>query len=378
MEAPLGNLSDNSLEEIWNSERMRGLRVNMLSGKRSLECTRCYQADAAGNHSKRQAFNQEFIKNFDDVEKSRPDGTVEDFKMRYLDIRFSNICNFRCRSCGPQLSSAWYEDSIKLYGDASTPQRIIRPSENPADFWQQLEAHIPYIETANFAGGEPLLMEEHYMVLNKLIAHGSTDISLIYNTNFSVLKFQSLSVLELWQKFKDVYVGASLDAEGKRGEYLRKGQDWAATIENRKSLLRACPHVVFSLAPTVSLMNALALPDLHQSWLEQGLVKVNDIMINLLMFPEYYSVQVLPPLLKKRVEERYFAHITYLKQNYADVSEATVNAFASVLTFMNARDLSSLVPEFLEQTAKLDQIRKEDFFSVFPELADLKANTPSV
>ena len=38
----------------------------------------------------------------DSMSRTNPDGSVEDMKLPYWDFRFSNICNFKCRSC-PQV-----------------------------------------------------------------------------------------------------------------------------------------------------------------------------------------------------------------------------------------------------------------------------------
>ena len=49
--------------------------------------------------------NQKFKHHLSLIRSTKKDGTVEDFKLRYLDFRASNICNLKCRMCGGKFSS---------------------------------------------------------------------------------------------------------------------------------------------------------------------------------------------------------------------------------------------------------------------------------
>ena len=107
--------------------------------------------------------------------------------MTYWDIRFSNLCNLSCRSCGYIFSSNWYQDQAKLAGG---DWKLKNPVMNYAgrtetDMWEQLEPHLDYVEQIYFAGGEPLLMEEHYKILDELVRRERFDVRLVYNTNFT-------------------------------------------------------------------------------------------------------------------------------------------------------------------------------------------------
>ena len=171
--------------------------------------------------------------------------------MKYWDIRFSNICNFACRSCGTWFSSNWYEDHIKINGAPPNHAKIIKVGRSTDDMWEQLLESFDYAEQFYFAGGEPLIMEEHYRILKELDKRKMYHVRLIYNTNFSRLKFKDMDVLELWNKFDSVSIGASLDAEGKRGELMRTGTVWEKAVANRKRMLEVCPQVDFYISSTV-------------------------------------------------------------------------------------------------------------------------------
>jgi radical SAM protein with 4Fe4S-binding SPASM domain len=361
-EDPFGNVKTESMEDVWNGERMRKLRKNMLKGQPSKTCERCYKLEEHGSFSMRQDMNQKFGHRMTSTRKTAEDGHHPEMKIRYMDIRFSNICNFKCRSCGPSLSSLWYDDQVILYGSADG-ERIQKPFETEQELWANLDKILPHVEEIYFAGGEPLVAVEHYEILEYLIAKGKTDVRLVYNTNFSKMRFKGRDVFDLWAKFPDVNVGASLDDSGPRAEYMRHGTNWAKIEENRKQLQEKCPHVSFFVAATVSLYNGWHLPDFYLDWLNKGYIHWEAININILHYPAHLSLTILPPEIKERITKKYERMLQQIPMEYRES-----NRLMSVVDYMNSRDDTHLIPEFFERNNALDDIRKEDFLSAFPEL----------
>jgi sulfatase maturation enzyme AslB (radical SAM superfamily) len=117
---------------------------------------------------------------------------------------------------------SWYTEEEELYGKRNYP-KIMFAGRTETDMWEQLQPHIPYLEQIYFAGGEPLMMEEHYRILKELVKREMFDVKLIYNTNFSRLTLKDDNVLDYWKLFNNVSIGASLDGMGPRAEYIRKG-----------------------------------------------------------------------------------------------------------------------------------------------------------
>jgi hypothetical protein len=277
----------------------------------------------------------------------------------------------RCRSCGHIFSSNWYDDQVKLAGEEwkKNNTRINFAGRDPDDIWNQLEPQIDNLEQVYFAGGEPLIMEEHYRLLKELIARGRTDVRLIYNTNFSELMYKKTNVLELWREFRSVSVGASLDAMGPEAEYIRKGTKWANVESNREQMLKICPGVDFYISPTLSILNAWHLPVFHKDWVSKGFIKHQDLNVNILQNPDRYRLDVLPAKSKQQVTELYTEHLEWLRP-HDTLTRATVG-FESAIKFMNAEDKSHLLAKFWQKTNQLDQIRGENILDVIPEFKDL-------
>lgn len=372
---PVGDLRKNTMEQVWNQDPYKNMRKNMLEDKPCKECSKCYEQESNGFFSLRYDSNRNYGHHIPLVDKTLADGTNPEFNLRYWDVRFSNLCNFSCRTCGPIFSSNWYKDHVKLYDRkpdvlGREMERVEYTAGDEDTMMKQMLPHIPYLEQVYFAGGEPLIMKEHYFMLEKLIEYGKTDIRIQYNTNFSELAFKDKHVFEYWKHFKNVSVGASLDASGARGELMRKGTDWNQVIANRLRMIEEVPHVDFYVASTVSAMNILHVLDFHKEWADLGLIKPRDWNINVCQSPEWYRVDILPRKFKENVViPAYEDHIKWLDPQ--DSLRRATNGYKSVVSMMQNTDASHLLPKFKQEVEKLDQVRNENFWKVFPELNEL-------
>lgn len=369
---PVGDLRKNTMKEIWNQNGFKNLRINMLNDVPSEGCKKCYEQEKNGFFSMRYDANKTYGHHINEIDQTEVDGTHPDFKIRYWDVRFSNLCNFSCRTCGPIFSSNWYNDHVKLYNRkpdvlGRDMGRVEYTAGNEDAMLEQMLPHIPYLEQVYFAGGEPLIMKEHYFMLEKLIEHNKNNIRILYNTNFSELRFKDKHVFEYWKHFKDVSVGASLDASGPRAELMRKGTNWDQTVKNRQRMIEEVPHVDFYINATISAMNVLHILDFHKEWVELGLLKPSDFNINILQGSEWYRVDIFPKKFKDEVIiPAYEKHIAWLEPQ--DKLQRATNGFKSVINFIKATDNAHLYATFISETNKLNSIRNENFWNTFPEL----------
>jgi len=361
----VGNCRENTLEEIWTDVPMQRLRADMLSETPNAACTRCYEQEESGFFSGRRSANKHHGHHIKKLE-------ANPFEMTYWDIRFSNLCNLKCRSCGHIFSSQWYQDQAKLAGPAWKLNNTVLnyAGRTETDMWTQLEPHLDYVEQIYFAGGEPLLMEEHYRILDELVKKKRFDVRLIYNTNFTHTDLKGNSVFEYWKQFDSVAVGASLDASGARGEYIRKGTDWTVVEQNRRDMLAICPQVDFYISPTLSIMNAWHLPDFHRDWVAKGLIRAQDLNVNILQDPVHYRIDIAPAAYKGALLARYREHIEWLRGQ--DPLQRATQGFESAITFMTATDNTSLIDTFWRKTHELDSIRRERMLDIIPELRALE------
>ena len=365
---PVGNTQEQSLQDIWNGPEMRKLRLNMLEDKKSPECRRCYELEENGVWTLRNSSNANFEHHLNKVEQTAEDGSAGDVNMAYMDIRFSNLCNLKCRSCGPQFSSSWFEDHKQTHGDPGHP-KILQVREEMKSFMDELDPLLETVERVYWAGGEPLITKEHYDILDKWIEMGKRDVKMDYTTNFTQMRYKRKTAFEYWNAFDHVRVAASLDANHSRAEYLRKNMDWSVVVQNRRDMIEQCPHVYFEITPTVSVYNVLHLPDFHKEWIEEGLVEPGNMRMNILLDPTYMRLSILPPWKKDAVRSRYEEHLSYLKQ-FDDI-DAVVNHYNSILQFIE-EDRTEEIKMFMYKNNWVDLLRKENVFDTFPELEGLQ------
>lgn len=343
-----GNTNTQSLEEIWNGDDIKRLRNKFLKNEKDKRCFVCHKQEASGGKSIR-------LETFEKFDYRKID---ENPKLPiYFDIRFSNVCNFRCRTCWHGASSKWFNDA-KLLGNNIGDKAIIKNIKDLDEFINSSSKALLAAEEFYFAGGEPLVTEEHYLLLEWLIENGATTSRLRYNTNFSKLSFKNYNLLELWSHFDEVELLASIDASNRLGEYIRKDMDWQSILENRKRI-EAYPFIKFKIAPTVSILNVFQIPTLYEECLELKMIEANDLYINILERPSYYNIQILPKEKKQEVVAKYLEHMDANKPLQIN------RAFQSILDYMMEEDRSDLYPLFLEKNGELDNIRVEQNPSEF-------------
>ena len=241
--APMGNTKDMTLNEAFNSDYMKGLRLDMLNERKHEICNFCYAHEDAGPHSFRRYSIEHFGKYFDEsMAMTHEDGAVDEMRMRYFDIRFSNICNFKCRSCGSEFSSQWALEDKKTWNPDGPI--IMHVDNEEGGILQEILEQVEYIDIAYFAGGEPSITPEHYVILEELIRLGKTDTVLRYNTNASTVSYKDKDIFDLWKHFDKVELSCSIDHFGQRAEMMRHGTDWGRVERNLKTF-RSLDYVSF-------------------------------------------------------------------------------------------------------------------------------------
>lgn len=364
----LGNINDMPIDEVINSAEFKILRKQMLNGEKPDMCTRCFELeDTADTWTLRKSSLETFKHYLPLAEETQEDGTIDDFKMRYMDIRFSNLCNMKCRTCGPELSSKWHDDQIKLFPGYERPKFIDVNSAD--DFMGKLKPHLDTVEEVYFAGGEVLITPQHYEVLDYWLERNRDDVRLRYTTNFSNLRHKKRSMLEYWKLFKDVRVAASLDTFGERAEYSRSGTNWQEIVANRKEMIESCPNTYFELTPTISIFSVYNLFEFHKSWVEQGLLNINHVRINILTHPRYFSITILPKELKDEIAEIYKEYVAWLRSNNA--WEHIIRDVEGIVEHMYSADNSDLIPQFIKHVETIDDVRSEKFTETYPEFKSL-------
>lgn len=386
------NASIDNMEEARNAFLMKEVRKNMLKGEWSKECGRCKQEEESGLNSRRQYELENWKFSYADaIKHTAEDGTIFGMNLNYFDLRFGNLCNLACRMCGPTDSHTWYEQWTNYHGGLTykdthgivTLKRNAKGRLETSDydwhgsefFWQQIENNIPNIQHVYMAGGEPMMIERHYEFLQKCIdADRSNQIILEYNTNMTNLPNR---VLDMWTKFKQVRVGASIDGFGEVVEYQRWPLKWNQAYKNLKKLddfAQQNPNILAWLACTVTAYNVWHIPEFMIWKLDQsGFKKINSklrrpiITHHVAHGPKRMNIRVLTKDLKNDLRVHYNKFSFDIEGKYNDIIVSNAKSILNgILKYAESDDYSDKIPEFVKYTKFLDQSRNQNILSIVP------------
>ncbi|HEX9060124.1 MAG TPA: twitch domain-containing radical SAM protein [Clostridia bacterium] len=376
-----GSLNNNSFDELWQGEKIRSFRKRLLNDEMIPECAQCYKNEKAGCYSLRKDVNEKFKEYIAWVANTDDNGYANDAKPISWDIRFSNLCNLKCRTCCYSSSSSWYNDQKALglpVDELTNSDSIIKGVNDSGKLLKDLDKYIPHLKKIYFAGGEPLIIKENYEILEKLNLLKLYDIEITYNTNLTVLGHLGLGTIKLWKNFNNIKLFASADGSFGRGEYIRKNILWNEFESNVHFIKQECRNLKFTLTSTVSVFNILHLTDFHRQCVESGLIGIDEIWLSILNMPEFYSIKILTPELKIKATGKIEKHIEWLKSQCSPEEyinsvrlQELIRQFEVCINYLNSEDWTDKISEFKKYTDKLDELRKESFVEVFPELESL-------
>ena len=218
-----------TLEEYWNGENIRRIRMQMLNNEVPPECVVC-DKKLLNQDVYRDYFNHLFAHKWNDVVENTQYNGYTTMKPVSWDYRFSNLCNFKCRMCGPMLSSAWETEARKQGKIEPWMEKPVKSAIEDfqkdtveQEFSTAVEEHR--IEEVYWVGGEPLMYEQHWRYMQRIIELGDGPrLYARYNTNLHRVNYKGVNLYQdILDNVRDWQICASLDGTGKVGEYIRTG-----------------------------------------------------------------------------------------------------------------------------------------------------------
>jgi hypothetical protein len=318
-----------TLDEHWNSDHMKSVRVRMMAGETLPECEVCNDK-LLNTDVYRSYFNSLFGHKYTDaMAATQPDGYTTTKPVSW-DYRFSNYCNFKCRMCGDMLSSAWeVEQRVHNMIDWTNPKNAwlqpeirkqifeFQSSQIEQEFHDAVEEHR--IEEVYWVGGEPLMYEQHWRYMTRIIELGDGPrVYARYNSNLSRIDYNHINLFrDILANLRDWQMCASLDGTGKIGEYIRTGLKYNEWLDNFNEGMKHARHarqmridftltlpgmfevenimklsqelgagvlakVIFAFSPNI-IMSPLALPrHLLDPWLDELETVASGAMLDIL------------------------------------------------------------------------------------------------
>jgi organic radical activating enzyme len=387
---PLIELEEN-YKALHNTKFKKEQMQKMLDGTRPSECDYCWNAEDNGHVSDRayKSARSWAYPHLNEVIKNK----TADVEPTYLEISFSNACNFKCAYCSPDLSSQWYEE-IDKYGGYPTSQNFngfgwfkqvgkmpIKHSDpNPYvdAFWKWWPELYPKLNTLRLTGGEPLLSKDVWRMLDAIEKDPNPELCFAINTNLGIpdelINRMIKKINSISKNIKEVQIFTSGEAVGAPGEYIRYGLNYDQWTGNLEKVLDNTNNIV-AIMTTVNLTSITTycnfvryILDLRIRYNKNSTFNKVQFMTNFLRYPEFLSLTILDSASKQR-----FTHeVKTLIIDRSDLSDSEVDQLNRMIDYMNGTDSKELQlrKDFAAFITEYDHRRGTDFNNTFPELIE--------
>lgn len=342
----LGNINDQPLVDILHGEVNQGIKTDMLGDVFHRRCSHCYNLESNQKFSFDNVSNRVwYLKTVREKDLNFFDN-VENFKLKMLDLRWYNTCNFACVYCGPDLSSAWASE-------LNQPQHTDEQARKES--LEYIYNNLESVEHIYLAGGEPLLIKENITLLTKMLEI-NPNVDVRVNTNLSIL---NNAIYNLLKKFKNVHWTISVDSIGQEFEYTRYGGVWDTFVKNLAQLRQDFDKINFNLVWCV--LNGSSILECIDFLQSQGFHE-NTFIVNPLDEPKQWHVSNL--------DNEILDQIRIKIKNKLSTSDSKYSLYNSLTLMLNYIDAphEKNIDLTIHDLKVIDQRRKLDSTKIFKEV----------
>ena len=354
-EVPLNNPGETALES-WNNENYKELRRALTNNERPERCEVCWHNEDSGIVSNRQQWEEDNWNEFADEIEVNDDYSVTN-SPKWIELKVSNFCNLKCIMCSTHSSYKRVKDLdiITKYQEKGHETRLLRPTTlfDSLNEWPELWEHV---HTLQFTGGEPIINQEHYDLLDSIPQHLKHKIKLRYASNLSHIKFKKYDLVKIWNEFKTVNIKISMDGVGDVYNFIRQDGDWNNVYANMM-VLDSEPTIDVAAGITIQSHNIYHMPEFYDFWKHSD-IKLRFITANILQTPRYLAPSVWPEeyreaiinklkgALNEHPEMQKF--ITYMENNQPNIRD-----YAKMRKYN--RDIEQRYPKEVTLASMLDE-----------------------
>lgn len=390
---------------LHNTSYKKDLRKLMLEGTRPAECEYCWKIEDSGSDQ----YSDRILKSGSSW--SLPHyATIKDsnwqsnFNPTYLEVNFSNVCNFKCSYCQPLISSQWMEEiekygpyPISIHHDLNFLRQnnlypIPHKDYNPyvEAFWKWMPDLYPTLHTLRITGGEPLLSKDTDKLLDYVIENPNPNLSLAINTNLNppdeiLTRFiDKVSKIVNDKKVKELLIYTSNEASGACAEYSRYGLNYQKWLKNLQLCFEQLPNVTLGIMSTYNILSLTSYEDFLQDLynikslykLDRNELYKNRLLLDIpyLRSPNFLAVTALEQEQKEMIG-KHIEFMRTLSKQYSvyGFSDFEIHKLERIYKMVatNTGDspgLQQIRKNFVIFVDEYDRRRKTSFLSTFPEL----------
>lgn len=396
---------------LHNTDFKKEQRRLMLEGIRPKECQYCWNVEDLQGYQKNEFFSDRITKSSESwalpsLEEIKNTSPAININPSYLEVSFSNLCNFKCSYCSPVYSSKWQEE-IETHGPYLTSAKLNNledlkksgemplsnkePNPYVESFWKWWPDLVNDLKVFRITGGEPLLNDNTYKILDYLNVNPQPGLSLAVNTNGSAPEklmnsfIEKSSRLIQEKKIESLQIYTSLDGYGPYAEYARYGLNYETWYANTTKMLNKIPAVKVSVMCTT---NIFSVPEFKKfiemiSGLKNFYPKSRITLdTNILRFPHHQNLSILTDDLKTCFD----SSLEFMKNNGVEYDETNpmpgfysfeINRLERLIEYVksgpNAKEKISINHarlDFYTFVNEHDRRRGTNFLKTFPILSD--------
>lgn len=390
---------------LHNSKFKKEQRAMMLRGERPPECIYCWRIEDLGkdhfsDRHHKTSENWWAWYRFEEIAKSNPE---DDMFPSYLEVSFSNACNFACAYCSPEISSKWMED-IKANGPypvefgSHNLDHVVELGKMP----YKHSEHNPYVEAFKkwfpqaiehlrvfrVTGGEPTMSKDFWETMDLIKQGQYKHMELAINTNLGVpdpLIDKLIDyVNELEPSVKDIMIFTSAESTGKHAEYVRDGINYDRWMNNIRKILekttaRVCVMTTINMLSLPTFTDFIGdLIELRREFSKPGYFQRTRFSINYLRFPPHLQVTLLDEEDRNKFADEIEQYCIKYTKEYNDhpVAKMTLKEFEEIKRFCDylRQTQTSGVKyrkDFVKFINSYDARREKNFAETFPQYAHL-------
>lgn len=397
---------------LHNTAFKKQKRKEMLDGKRPDECNYCWNVEDNSNSFSDRVFKSSEPWSLDQYDIIKNNHWRKDYNPRYVEVSFSNTCNFKCAYCGPQYSSKWVEE-VEKHGGYPTRYNFneiesmkaagVMPYKNTEynpyleAFWKWWPDLYKDLHTFRITGGEPLLAKDTFKVLEYIQKHydRNPNLSLALNTNLGVPDALIDKFIDLAKdlcennKVRELMLFTSIEAEGAQAEYTRYGLHSERFWANVDKILTALPKVTINIMATFNALSVFSYDKVIDRTFELKNKHANgqrywtsalQLDTSYLRWPAHLSVKILEPehhelILNSAKKALYYGIKEFTHGNYG-FSNVEIQKIKRIHDYVKSNDdfdVEGNRKDFVKFVDELDKRRNTNFLETFPQLKDLYA-----
>lgn len=399
----------NNPSALHNTQHKKRARKQMLEGERPSECDYCWKIEDNSNSFSDRVFKSSESWSAPYIEEIKEYGWRGNYNPKYVEVSFSNVCNFKCAYCGPQFSSKWVNEinkngAYKLSYDYNDTEHLKKKNEMPIHhndfnpyveaFWKWFPDLYPDLHTFRVTGGEPLLSSDTFKLLEYIQNNHEVNpnLSLAINTNLGVsddIIDRFVNIIEDLtenNKVKEFIVFTSIEATKSQAEYLRYGLDTSKFWTNVEKILSKLPKVTINIMSTYNALSVFTYDDLIDRVFdlkrkyqnnERYWVSAIQLDTSYIRHPKHLSVKILEDdhkelILQSAKKMLYYGMKEFTHDNYG-FSTVEIQKLKRTYDYAISADdfdVETNRKDFVKFVDQYDKRRKLNFLDTFPQLKE--------